>query len=116
VDKQINENKALLPPTLPRWWRVLPSLILLMIIGTIDSLILNDFIEYRYTSHYQVNSSSITNRREICVNASGKSHNSTDLISTTMSPNDRIQASTARLNVFISLAANIPSILTAVAY
>jgi hypothetical protein len=123
MDKQIDVKKPVLPPTLPRWWRVLPSLVLLMIIYTIDGLILNDFIEYRYTTYYQLNSSSIPNNRESCLNTSKIPHNSSDLISTTtskypitttMSPNERVQASTARLNVFISLAATIPAILTSI--
>jgi PCFT/HCP family folate transporter-like MFS transporter 1/3 len=92
-------------------------------IAFLDNLILNDFIEYHYAIYYQVNSSSTTNTREMCLNASSKSHNSTDLISTTtskypisttISPDDRIQASTARLNVLISLAATIPSSLTSI--
>jgi hypothetical protein len=121
--EQSVENRPVLEPTLPRWWRVLPSLLLIVIITTIDILILNDFIEYRYTTYYQVNSSSTPNTRELCLNVSRTSHNSTILISTTtskypisttISPNDLIQASTARLNVFISLAATIPAILTSI--
>jgi PCFT/HCP family folate transporter-like MFS transporter 1/3 len=116
------ENKPLVTPTLPRWWRVLPCLFILMNISTIDNLILNDFIEYRYATYYQVNSSSRENAHELCLNASGISHNSSHLISTTtskypisttMSPDDLIQEANARLSVFISLAATIPSILTA---
>jgi hypothetical protein len=123
MDTQSDENNALLPPTLPRWWRILPALVLIVIITTIDSLILNDFIEYRYTSYYQVNSSLTPNTRELCLNASQKEHNSSHLISTTtskypisttMSPNDRVQESTARLNVYLSLAATIPAILTSI--
>jgi PCFT/HCP family folate transporter-like MFS transporter 1/3 len=123
MDTQSDENNALLPPTLPRWWCVLPSLGLIIIIANIDNLILNDFIEYRYTSYYQVNSSSTPNTRELCLNASQKEHNSSHFISTTtskypisttMSPNDRVQESTARLNVYISLAATIPALLMAI--
>jgi len=123
MDQESNENHPLLPPTLPRWWRVLPCLLLLMIIATTDNLILNDFIEYRYTSYYQLNSSSIRNTRELCLNSSRISPNSTNLISTTtskypisttISPNDLIQESTARLNVFIALAATIPALLTSI--
>jgi len=123
MDQEINENQTLLPPTLPRWWRVLPALVLLMIIATTDNLILNDFIEYRYRTYYQLNSSSTSNTRELCLNTSQISQNSTNLISTTtsnypvsttMSPNDLIQKSTARLNVFIALAATIPALLTSI--
>jgi PCFT/HCP family folate transporter-like MFS transporter 1/3 len=122
MDDQSVENMPLVTPTLPAWWRVLPSLILLIIIGNIDSLILNDFIEYRYTTYYQVNSTK-SNTQELCLNASLVPHNSpnsistttsTYPISTTMSPNDLVQESTARLNVFISLAATIPAILTSI--
>jgi len=123
MDKESDEKQPLLPPTLPRWWRVLPALILLMIISYIDALILNDFIEYRYTTYYQVNSSSTPNTRELCLNESQKEHNSSHLISTTtpkypisttMSPTDLVQESTARLNVYISLASTIPALLTAI--
>jgi PCFT/HCP family folate transporter-like MFS transporter 1/3 len=123
MDKQSDVKEPLLPPTLPRWWRVLPFLTLLMIIANIDSLILNDFIEYRYATQYQLNSSSAQNARELCLNDSRTSRNSTNQISTTtskypisttLSPDDHIQASTARLNVFLSLAATIPAILTSI--
>jgi len=123
MDKESDEKQPLLPPTLPRWWRVLPALILLMIISYIDALILNDFIEYRYTTYYQVNSSSTPNTRELCLNESQKEHNSSHLISTTtpkypisttISSTDLVQESTARLNVYISLASTIPALLTAI--
>ncbi|CAF5089073.1 unnamed protein product, partial [Rotaria socialis] len=68
-----DENNAkipLLPPTLPRWWRVLPSLILLITIANIDNLILNDFVEDRYTKYYELNTSSTQNDHELCLNAS----------------------------------------------
>ncbi|CAF2312427.1 unnamed protein product [Rotaria sp. Silwood2] len=116
-------KKPLLPRTLPRWWRVLPPLVLIMIIATIDSLILNDFIEYRYTNYYELNSSSTQNKHELCINASRISHNSTPSISTTTSKypisttkssNEIIQESAARLNVFLSLAATVPAILTSI--
>ena len=123
MDEQNDDEKPVLPPSLPRWWRVLPSLTLIIIITTIDALILNDFIEYRYTNYYQLNSSSTHNTRELCLNASRVAPNSSVLlstttskypISTTMSWNDIIQSSTARLNVFISLAATIPAIFTSI--
>ncbi|UJR25830.1 hypothetical protein I4U23_007180 [Adineta vaga] len=122
MEKEDDVEKPLLPGSLPRWWRVLPTLTLLMMITTIDSLILNDFIEYRYTSLYKVNSSSSENTRELCLNASRMARNASLIstttsiypISTTMSWNTIIQASTARLNVYISLAATIPAILTSI--
>jgi MFS family permease len=123
MDEQIEESVSLIKPTLPRWWRVIPSLVLLIMIGTIDALILNDFIEYRYTKLYEVNSSSSENLRELCLNESRSKHNSPTLlstttpkhpVSTTMSPQDLVQSSTARLNVFIALASTIPSVLTAI--
>jgi MFS family permease len=123
MDESSDEKNPLLTPTLPRWWRALPTLIILMIITTIDSLILNDFVEYRYASYYQVNSSSTQNSRELCLNSTRIPSNSGVLISTTtskypisttMSPNDYVQASTARLNVYISLAATIPGILVSI--
>jgi MFS family permease len=124
MDDQNDLQKPLLPPSLPQWWRVLPALVLLMMISTIDSLILNDFIEYRYTSYYELNSSSTASTRELCLNASHilphpntsslSTTTSMSPISTTLSWNDIIQASTARLNVYISLAATLPAILTSV--
>jgi PCFT/HCP family folate transporter-like MFS transporter 1/3 len=124
MDEKDDVEKPLLPPSLPRWWRVLPSLTLIIIISNIDSLILNDFIEYRYTNYYyQSNSSSTENTRELCLNATRTLHNSTVLtstttskspVSTTMSPDEIIQSSTASLNVFISLSATLPSIITSI--
>ncbi len=123
MDEQTDEKKSSLPATLPRWWRVVPFLVLIIMIGTIDSLILNDFIEYRYATQYSLNSSSTPNAREICLNATRASHSSAILLSTTtsqysttttMSPSDRVQTSTAGLNVYISLAATIPGILTSI--
>ncbi|CAF2074624.1 unnamed protein product [Rotaria magnacalcarata] len=119
-----NVKIPLLPPSLPRWWRVLPSLLLLITITNIDNLILNDFVEDRYTKYYELNSSSTQNDHELCLNASRTSHNSTPSflttttskypISTTKSINEQIQASTARLNVFLSLAATLPAILASI--
>ncbi|CAF0984496.1 unnamed protein product [Adineta steineri] len=123
MDEQDDVKTPLLPPTLPRWWRVLPSLILIIIISTIDGLTLNDFIEYRYTQLYNLNSSSTPNTRELCLNSTQISPNASELISTTtskypvsttMSWSEIIQMSTARLNVYINLAATIPSILTSI--
>src|ERR1700733_12572288 len=118
-----SDYTALLPPTLPRWWRVVPFLVLLVFIEGIDSVIQNDFIQQRYATYYQLNSSSTENTRQLCLNTSRTSHNSTILISTTtskypisttMSPTDHIQESTARLNVFIALSATIPSMLASI--
>ncbi|CAF0856944.1 unnamed protein product [Adineta ricciae] len=125
MDKQDDAETPLLRPRLPAWWRVLPSLMLLMMISTIDSLILNDFIEYRYTNLYKLNSSTSENTRELCLNATRTIHNSSAAISTTtsiypisttMSWNTIIQSATARLNVYISLAATIPTILTSILF
>ena len=117
-------KQAILPTKLPHWWRVLPGLILIVVISNIDGLILNDFIEYRYSNQYRVNSTSTQSGRELCLNAS-RSADHIDVLpgSTTISPfqpssttsiNDHIQTSTARLNVYISLAATVPSILTSI--
>ena len=111
-------------PTVPRWWRVIPFLTLIVMIGTIDSLILNDFIQYRYRILYQTNSSSSSpSARELCLNASKESHTTNSPISTTttrypisttLSPERHIQLSTARLNIFIAVAATIPAICTSI--
>ena len=125
MDEEKEIRELLLPPKLPAWWRALPALIIIVIISTIDSLILNDFVVTRYTNAYQLNStSSGQSARELCLNRSQTAHPS-DIVpshsttpsypqSTTMSPNDAIQASTARLNVYISLAATLPSIITSI--
>lgn len=116
-------KKPLTGRTLPRWWRVLPFLTLFMIITNIDNLILNDFIEHRFAIKYQVNSTSTQNARDLCLNDSKTTHRSTDSVSTTtskypltttLSPSDLVQAANARLNVYISLAATIPSLIAAV--
>ena len=123
INEDLETSKALLLPTLPRWWRVLPSVIIIAFITTIDSLTLNDLIEYRYANQYHKNSSSTQNSRELCLNDSSTSHLSTISASTTtseysttttISPDDLVQESAARLNVFISLAATIPGILISI--
>lgn len=123
INTETDPSKPLLIPTLPRWWRVLPSVMLIIVISTIDSLILNDYIEYRYVNQYQSNSSSTQNSRDLCLNESSSSHSTTSSVSTTtsryststtISPDDLVQQSTARLNVYISLAATIPSVLTSI--
>ena len=120
MDKQSDLNEPLLPPPPPRWWRVLPFLTLIMIIGNIDGLILNDFVEYRYAIKYQSNTSATQNARELCLNASRTSHNSSGSlstttskypVSTTLSPDQQVQTSTAHLNVILSLASTIPAVL-----
>jgi hypothetical protein len=83
MDETSDEKKPLLSPTLPRWWSVLPFLILLVFIEVIDGLLLTDFIEQRYAAYYQLNSSRTENSRELCLNASQTTHNSTTIISTT---------------------------------
>ena len=123
MEKQCDETKPLLEPATPRWWRVLPFLVLVMIIANIDGLILNDFIEYRYAHKFQLNSSSTQNAHELCLNATRSSHNSSSMIatttskypvSTTLSPDEQIQASTARLNVYLSLASTIPAVIMSI--
>ena len=126
MDDKSDVHKPPPTPTVPRWWRVIPFLTLILMITTTDSLILNDFIQYRYRSIYQTNSSSSSSpsARELCLNASKESHTTNSPISTTtttkypvtttLSPERHIQLSTARLNVFIALAATIPSICTSI--
>ena len=123
MDDNSDVDKPLITPTVPRWWRVVPFLTLIIMISVIDALILNDFIEHRYSVLYQSNSSSTPSARELCLNASKTSHKPIDPISTTtskypisttLSPEEYIQASTARLNVFIAVAATIPAILTSI--
>ena len=123
MDKSTDIGKSLIPPTLPKWWRILPSLSLLVMIATVDTLILNDFVQHRYASQYETNSSKTANIHELCLNSTRTSHNSTQILSTTtsklprtttMSPTDRIQEATAKLNVYISFASTVPAILTSV--
>ena len=123
MDEEKDVIRPLLEPTLPRWWRVLPFITIIAIIANIDALILNDFVEYRYANKYRVNSTSTQNARDLCLNDSKTSHHSTDAISsttsgysssTTISPDDLVQESTARLNVYMSLAGAIPAIISAV--
>ena len=56
INGDLDANKPLLLPILPSWWRVLPAVVLIVIITTIDSLTLNDLIEYRYANQYHKNS------------------------------------------------------------
>ena len=70
MEVEIETKSPLLVPKLPQWWRALPTLVLIITIGNIDSLILNDFIEYRYANYYQINSTSSQSSREICLNHS----------------------------------------------
>lgn len=123
MDEEDDVKKPLLETALPSWWRVLPPLVLLIIICVIDSLSLNDFVEYRYTHYYEINSSSTANARELCLNSSRVSPSTkppilstTSIypISSTTSKDDAIQAATARLNVYLSLAATAPAIFTSI--
>jgi len=95
--------------TNPKWWRGLPSLLLMMIIANIDVLILNDFIVHRFSVRYGLNSTSSEMAREVCLNESSSSSSSQ---STPIS--NQVQSSTARLNVYIYLAATVPAILTSI--
>jgi len=109
-EKEVNEMNLLTTPSFPKWWRGLPSLLMMMVISNIDILILNDFVEYRYAKYYGTNSTSSETAREICLNDSRSSPSllSTTTpkhpISTTTSLPDVVQSSTARLNVYIYLA------------
>ncbi|CAM4768409.1 unnamed protein product [Rotaria magnacalcarata] len=119
-DNNDNESEPLIKVTYPRWWRGLPSLLIMMIISNIDVLILNDFIEYHYAKVYQVNSTSSEVRREICLNESSSSSSlfstttSKSPIATTTSLSNLVQAATARLNVYIYLSATVPAIITSI--
>ncbi|CAF3499217.1 unnamed protein product [Rotaria socialis] len=119
-DNNDNESEPLIKVTYPRWWRGLPSLLIMMIISNIDVLILNDFIEYHYAKVYQVNSTSSEIRREICLNESSSSSaafsttTSKSPIATTTSLSNLVQAATARLNVYIYLSATVPAIITSI--
>ena len=123
MDAEKDLKKPVLTPTIPRWWRVLPFLTLLMVITNIDSLILNDFIEHRFALKYQTNSTSTQNARDLCLNNSKSSQHSADSRSTTtsgyattttISTDVLVQQANARLNVYISLAATVPSLIVAV--
>jgi PCFT/HCP family folate transporter-like MFS transporter 1/3 len=104
--------------TSPKWWRGLPSLLMMMVIANIDVLILNDFIVHRYTIKYQINSTSSEKSREICLNESNSSPSifstttSRYPMTTTPSLSNLVQSATARLNVDIYLAATLPAIIT----
>ena len=117
-EKEMNEINPIIAATFPKWWRGLPSLLMMMVIANIDVLILNDLIVHRYTILYQVNSTSTQKAREICLNESASSssmYTSTTAripLTTTASVSDLVQASTARLNVYIYLAATLPAIFT----
>jgi PCFT/HCP family folate transporter-like MFS transporter 1/3 len=116
VDAEIDPEAK---PSFPKWWRGLPSLLMMMVIANIDVLFLNDFIQYRYAQLYGLNNTSSERAREICLNESSSSPSifSTTTtpkypISTTPSFSDLVQSSTARLNVYIYLAATLPAIIT----
>lgn len=124
MDEENELQKPTLSPKLPRWWRILPFLVTIIIITNIDSLMLNDFIEYRYTIKYRGNATSKASTRDVCLNSTesmdkpSRSISTTTTphtpISTTESPTDLIQEATARLNVFISLSATLPAIFTSI--
>lgn len=121
-DKETSEKIVLTTPTFPKWWRGLPSLLIMMIIANIDVLTLNDFIINRYSKYYGVNSTSSEMSREICLNESASSSSSSMYstttskypMSTTTSFSNLVQSSAARLNVYIYLAATVPAIFTSI--
>ncbi len=115
----MSEENILTTTPFPKWWRGLPSLLMMMVIANIDVLILNDFIVHRYTIFYQINSTSSSEQsREICLNESNSSPSifSTTTakypITTPSSLSNLVQSATARLNVYIYLAATLPAIIT----
>lgn len=123
MEKNEEIEKPVLSPVLPRWWRVLPSMLLMVMITTADGIILNDFIEHRYATRYQTNSSSSSNARELCLNHSDTADQTTASVltttaqyssSTTLSPDDEVQQLNARLQVFMSVSAVIPAILASI--
>jgi PCFT/HCP family folate transporter-like MFS transporter 1/3 len=121
AEKKTNEREPLIVvSTFPRWWRGLPSLLMMMIISNIDVLVLNDFIQYRYATLYQVNTTSSYIRREICLNETSTSPSTwstttpSSPLFTTTSLSNLVQSSTARLNVYIYLSATIPAIFTSI--
>lgn len=107
----------------PKWWRGLFPLLVMMIIANIDILVLNDYIVHRYTTAYGLNSTSPPMAREICLNESSSSSSSSPAVGTTTSRSftttttsfsNLVQSLTARLNVYIYLAATVPAILTSI--
>lgn len=123
MNEENDIQKPLLTPKLPHWWRVVPFLLLIVVINSIDTLILNDYIEYRYTIKYEGNITSKTNTRDVCLNSTEAMNKPSNLVSTTtsktptsttISPSNLIQEATARLNVFISLSATLPAIFTSI--
>ena len=118
--KQIDELTLIETESKPKWWRGLPSLLMMMIIANIDVLVLNDFIVHRYSIEYQLNSTSSEISRQICLNES-QSSSETIYSTTTRSPSTTtesisniVQSSTARLNVYIYLSATLPAIITSI--
>ena len=114
-ENETSETDPLTKISYPRWWRALPSLVMIMLVSNMDGILLNDFIEYRFSQLYQDNSTSSQIGRERCLN---ETRRSSSLLSTTTSKSgmptttslsNLVQSSTARLNVFIYLGATIPA-------
>lgn len=116
MDTENDSAKLLLDVKKPKWWRVLPALAIMITITTVDGLILNDFIEDRYAKIYETSSNTNHSAQNACrsKNQSSTTTPANTFVSTTASPQDEIQAATARLNVYISLAATLPSVFTSI--
>ena len=114
-ENEMSETDPLTKISYPRWWHALPSLVTIMVITNMDGILLNDFIEYRFTQLYQDNSTSFQIARETCLNETRRSSLSLSTttsksgMSTTTSLSNLVQSSTARLNVFIYLGATVPA-------
>ncbi|CAF1435994.1 unnamed protein product [Didymodactylos carnosus] len=108
--------------TKPIWWRALPAFFTIMMVSTIDILLLNDLIETRYATFYNLNTTSKSSQRSMCLNASHASGISTSLYLTTtntpmtISPpiSDQIQSATAKLNIIVSLSVTVPAIFSSI--
>ncbi|CAF0890649.1 unnamed protein product [Didymodactylos carnosus] len=112
-------------PASPRWWLVVPCLLIMMILTTADPLFMNDFIFTRYERYYHLDSSK-TAERTSCLQQSKSTttpiprryyqyYPKIDLPQQQgpLAPTYHlVQKAVSKLNVITSIASAVPAVIT----
>ncbi|CAF1620603.1 unnamed protein product [Adineta steineri] len=115
LDKEETKHVSELIPSTPRWWLVIPCLLLITLASAPDLLILNDFIVRRYERQYGLDTSDRTQRstcHESSTATSGYWYLDED--SSAGANYNKVQQHAAKFNVKNSLATLIPSLFAIV--
>ncbi|CAF1399669.1 unnamed protein product, partial [Didymodactylos carnosus] len=94
---------------LPRWWLVLPCLLNITAIITIEPTLMNDLIVTRFEKRYNLYITTNDQERSAClskINNNDNSHNTTHV------HYNKVQQSVAKLNIYTSVASVIPTFIS----